>query len=206
MVLTPIADSKQSSHMPITADGLAVPAGTFVDPEGKTLAFIPLADLKADCTGITIASLEQVHRFLVDSKALSTEALGMLTVQRVPDNHPGQLPVEHLTWPALFGDEPLLIRGSLIQLGDRTAALKTGSAVKTTQIDTSLMRFQVYRDQWSADWNFFIKGPLKRLIQTFQPLQVCQQGKGASTCGSDCNRHHPAVDEPTSLVLIDCFA
>ena len=199
-------DLKLPPQMPISADGLAVPVGTFVDPDGKTLAFIALADLKADCTGITIASLEQVHRFLVDSKVLSTEALGMLTVQRIPDNHPGQLPVEHLTWPATFGNEPLLIRGSLVQLGDRTAALKAGPQVKTTHIDTSLMRFQVYRDQWSADWSLFSKGPLKRLVQTFQQLQVCQQGKGAASCGGDCSRHHPPVDEPTNLVLIDCFA
>ena len=200
------AEAKVTQPMPLAAEGLRVPDGTFVNPEGKPLVFIPLDAMKADCTGITIASLEQTHRFLTDSRSLSTQALGMLTVQKIPDNHPGSLPIEHLTWPALFGDEPLLVRGSLIQLGDRHAALKPGPNVKTTQVSTSLMRLQVYRDQWNSDWPSFTKGPLKRLVQSFQPLQICHLGKGATSCSGDCGKYHPPVDEPTDLLIIDCFA
>ena len=200
-----LKDNKPLQPLPLHADGLVIPPSTFVDCDGKPLGFIALDDLKADCTGVTIATLEQVHRFLGDSKSLSTEALGMLTVQRIPDNHPGSLVIEHLTWPALFEDEPLLIRGSIVQLGDKHASLKR-TPTKTTLVATSLLRFQVYRDQWTSDWQVFVQGPLKRLVQLFLPLQVCRLGKGASSCGSDCGRFNPPVDEPTELVLLDCFA
>ena len=198
-------EPRPTRPIPISAEGLKTPDGAFVDDKGKALSFIQIDILKSDCTGVTIASLDQVHRFMADSKILSTEALGMLTVERIPDNHPGTLTTEHLTWPALFGSEPLLIRGSLVQLGDKHVSLKQASTSSST-ITTSLMRLQVYRDQWSADWSLFAKGPLKKLVQTFPALQICQQGKGAATCGTLCGKYHPPVDEPTELVLLDCFA
>ena len=195
----PRSDAKPVPTLQINPDALSIPNYTFVDEKGDELKFLPLVQIKADSAGITVASIDQAQRFLQDSKHFSTEALGMLTTTEIPKPHIGNLIIEDLTWPALFENEPLLIRGSLVQLGDLKASLKTGPTLKNTAIKTALMRFQ---DQWSASWDLFIRGPLKQLVQAFPQLQVCT----SNGCGLHCLKYHPPVDEPCDLLLLDCFA
>ena len=174
---------------------------SFVDKEGNVLPQIALPDLKTDSRGVAIVTVDQAMRFLHDSRSISHDHLGLVTTLELPDPVPGSLTTQKLTWPALFQEEPLLIKGSLIQIGDHPVALKVHPASSAAAIETALLRIQLYRDQWPHDWTALIRGPLKHLIGYFAPLQLCKAG-----CGSTCPKFHPAVEENCDLVILDCFA
>ena len=118
----------------------------------------------------------------------------------------GHATAANLTWPALFGKEPLLVKGSLIQLGDGVVVLRTGAVGKQSTITTCLLRLQVYQNEWPIPWSQFVTSPLRQIVNAFQPLQICQKGAGATSCAASCLKFHPPVDEPCEVVLVDCFA
>ena len=156
--------------MEIPAEHLTIPTGVFIDEKNAPLSFLGLDAVKADCRGVTIATSDQAARFVQDSKKLTTEALGMLTTVELPLPLPGNLVIENVCWPALYGEEALLIKGSLIQLGDLRASIKTGPQAQNTAIQTALLRLQLYRDQTTYEWTAFIKGPIKMMTTQIAPL------------------------------------
>ena len=192
----------KTKQVQIPPEQLTIPPGIFIDDKQAALPFISLDSIKADCRGVTIADVEHAACFLQDSKKLSLDALGMLTTAEIPSPVVGSLVVENVTWPALYGEEALLIKGSLIQLGDIRASIKTGTSAPQASIQTMLLRFQLYRDQTSLDWAQFTKGPMKMLIQNLMPLQLCS----SQGCGVQCGRYHPVVGETADMVILDCFA
>ena len=195
-------DDKFRPPLSLPIDQLAIPDGAFVDSAKHAVLQIPLEKVKADARGIAVASVEQAMRFLQDGKCISTDHLALLTSIEIPAPTPGHLIVENITWPAIFQKDPLLVKGSLLQLGDQHVALKKGPPPASSAVATVLMRFQVYKDQWPHDWQTFIKGPLRQLVGHFAPLQVCT----TTGCGATCPKFHPAVEETCDLVLLDCFS
>ena len=193
---------KPQSVVQLNPASLAIPDNIFVDEEGKSLKQIPAEAVKLDSRGVAVVALDQALRFIADSKILSHDHLALLTPEVVPSSTPGSLDVLNLTWPAIFESEPLLIRGSLVQLGDKVVALKTNQAPKTGAVDTSLLRIQLYKDQTNLPWEEVLKGPLKLIINHYAPFQLC----AANGCGPSCPKYHRPIDDTCDLVLLDCFA
>ena len=198
----PARDARPVPIVKIDPDQLTLQKGTFTTAKQEPVLQIASEAVKVDSTGISIVSLELAQRFLLDSKKLSTDPLALLTTVAIPTPTPGTLIVETLTWPALLGDEPLLIRGSLVQLGDVHVMLKTGPKQDASVLQTSLLRIQIYREQWPHPWDSFVKGPLKQIIGNFAAFQLCS----ATSCGASCACFHPAVEETCDMVILDCFA
>ena len=197
-------ESVRPHPLVLSPEVLKIPEQAFQDANGAAVPVLEAAAVQADCRGVAIITMEQAQRFLQDSRSISTDALGALTTTVI--EHPTATGVSNLTWPALFGGEPLLVKGSLIQLGDIIVQLKTGAAVKSSSMITGLLRLQLYQDQSPVEWVHFVKSPLRQLVNAFQPLQICQKGAGATSCSATCLRFHPPVDEPCEVVLLDCFA
>ena len=197
-----VRDPKPKEPFQISPEQITLVPKSFVDSDGKALPQVHLQDLKPDSRGVAIVTVDQAQRFLLDSKSISHDHLGLVTTLELPSQVPGTLTTQKLTWPALFQDEPLLIKGSLIQIGDLPVALKLHPASKAAIVDTALLRLQLYRDEWPHDWTQVTRGPLKQLINHFPPLQLCR----ASGCGTTCPKFHPAIDETCDLVILDCFA
>ena len=195
-------DDKSKIPLQLPIDQLFIPEGAFVDSGKNPLRQISIEKVKADASGVAVASVEQAMRFLQDGVSISPDHLALLTSSEIPQPTPGHLTVENITWPALFQNEPLLVRGSMLQLGDLHVALKKGPVPSSCAVTTELLRLQVYKDQWPKDWQAFIKGPLPQLVSHFSQLQVCN----SAGCGTLCTRFHPAVEESCELVLLDCFS
>ena len=197
----PLRETPISPIVKIDPDQLSLQSGTFINSKKDPIPQISADAVRLDSTGIAIVSLELAQRFLFDSKKLSNDPLALLTTVVVPTPVPGTLIVETLTWPALLGEEPLLIKGSLIQLGEDRVSLRTAKQ-EATVMDTILVRIQVYRDQWPHPWDLFVNGPLKQIIRNFPAFQLCSD----PSCGGNCGYFHPSVEETCDVVILDRFA
>ena len=111
----------------------------------------------------------------------------------------------HLQWPAVYTptNEPILVNGTLLSLGDDEVSHNNAEiAPELALMDTKTVKLQQYRDQFDGDWNQFIAGPVKSLVQAHLPLQKCKD----LSCNGRCQRFHPAVEEETEVVLLDVWA
>ena len=178
---------------------------SFQDQKGHKLDHIPYEHLKPEARGLVVVSLDQARRFLQDGKRISIDALALLTLVELPQEFHGPLEVQHLIWPGILVDtkDPVLIRGSCIQLGDLKVVKVLGPPMASSSMTPDLLRIMVYKDQWPLDWTAFRTGPLKAIVSHFESFQLCD----GTTCGNgkDCGRFHPAVEEEVDLVVLDAF-
>ena len=195
---------KPEKSVILAPDKLVIPSAAFVDPARCGLEQLRLDDISSAARGVIAVTLDQAMPFLHDSKSLSVDALALLTVQPVPAEVTTTLNVQALRWPAIYAgtNEPILICGSIIQLGDEPVAkvVEEGQMPKT--VSTCLLRVQVYRDQFTGTWEDFIKGPVRCLCHAHPCLQKCS----AVNCGVTCPKFHAPVDEEVDGVVLDAFA
>jgi len=195
--------SQLERALALSPDKLALPEGSFVDTARQPLPQLQLDDICSTARGVIVATPEQAARFLRDSKAVSVDALAILTTVELPSHVSSSLPVSSLRWPAIYTgtQEPVLVQGSLVQLGDEAVAKAVAERRELKSVSTDLLRLQVYRDQFPGDWTSFAKGPVKTIVNHFPCFQKCS----TPNCGVACLKFHPAVDEEVDSVLLDVF-
>ena len=179
---------------------------TFVisDDDGRVKQ-LPMNELAAHKAGIAFGRVSDVMPFLREGKSLSLDGLAVLTTSRVPPTEQGLLLVTNLRYPALYAptQEPVLLEGSLINLGDLTIVRKQEQDVIATEsVDTVVLKISVYKDEWQDDWTTFIKSPLKLVFQKHPLFTLCN----GQRCGGQCQRYHAPVDVELDSVVMDLWA
>ena len=196
--------SNASAKTVLAPHDVQVAPGAFCDPTGETVPAIALDLISNTARGVIVVSVEQAMRYLGDNKKVSVDGLCLLTMSVLAPPPECALKVVEVTWPGLHAvsQEPLLIRGTSIQLGDIVVSPKHGKQ-EAASIETDLLRLFVYRDQWPQPWADFVKGPLRVLISHFAALQFCP----GDDCGTQCAKFHAAVDEDgIHMVVLDAFS
>eukprot|EP00438_Fugacium_kawagutii_P029499 Skav222725 [mRNA] locus=scaffold2390:142978:151550:+ [translate_table: standard] len=196
-------DKAPPKQVALTPSQVQLHPGTFTDDHGDGLAQISPDTFSPTARGIAVVSVEQAMRFLADNKKLSMDCLALLTLQHTQTPPDSALECSNLTWPGVLADsqEPLLIRGTCIQLGDIRASPKQ-SKQEVPVIENDLLRLFWYQDQCPLEWKDVVAGPLKALIHRFPALQFCPQ-----QCNKDCPKYHPSVEEDgINMVVLDAFA
>ena len=110
--------------------------------------------------GIAFGRVNDVLPFIREGKSLSLDGLAVLTTSRIPPSEQGLLPVTNLKFPAVYipTQEPILLEGSLVNLGDLTVIRKLETElIETAAIGTSVLKLTQYKDEYPADWNQVLK-------------------------------------------------
>ena len=188
----------------IDPDQLTLVPGTFFgqDKEVSQLAFTEIAPF---ATGVAFSSVTDVLPYLRAGKLLGKEPLGVLTTTEVPQDLIGSMSVTSLRYPAQFSgtNEPILLHGSLIQLGASAITRGTGDAKFTMDsVDTQTLRLCVFRDQWEGNWSDFTAQPVRALLARHPLLTLCK----AQGCGDACTKYHGAVDEDLDSLILDLWS
>ena len=170
---------------------------------GKPVTQIAFADIGANQTGLAFCHLSDVLPYLKEGKQIAPSPLGVLTVVPVPSEH-RSLPIQDLRYPAMFKvtQEPLLIHGSLIQLGKITitrADISGGPQMEC--IPTQTLKMQIYKDQWPRAWSDFVQRPFREVLEQFPLLRLCRSGQ----CGENCPFYHAPVDEQVDNLILDLW-
>ena len=179
--------------------------GSFVVDDDSTISQITMAQVGTNARGLAFAHAREVIPFLKEGKSLSMEALAILTTTPIPAEAQGILPVLDLRYPAIFRStqEPILIDGSLIQLGDLTVIRKhLGQKVKTTELPTVTIKVAVFRDEWPQAWDSFGLSPVKNILAMCPQFVLC---KGVR-CGESCQKFHPPIELELDSVILDLWS
>ncbi|CAE7649575.1 unnamed protein product [Symbiodinium sp. CCMP2456] len=202
-------DKEPRSHpVPLQVDPakLLITPGSFVTEDDRPLPQLAFAEVGHQTQGVAFCSAQQALPFLQAYQSLSVDALALVCVTELPNEACGSAPVESLQFPAVYGptDEAILIRGSLIQIGDEPVHLAHASIAEAQHLETLTCRISVYRDELALDWRTLTEGPIKALLQHLPALTLC----GDKACAQNCGRFHPAVEEAGSVdrLILDLWS
>ncbi|CAE7940377.1 unnamed protein product, partial [Symbiodinium necroappetens] len=183
---------------------LQMTQGSFIASSGERLSQLALSDVISQASGVCFCSVHQASHFLTHYETISTEALCLITTAEVPAEICGTAPVSNLRFPALYlpTQEAVLVRGSMIQLGDEVGQLAQENMDDVEQVDTAVCKIHVFRDELAIAWATFVDAPLRQLLQLVPALTMCREPK----CLGDCGRFHAAVDEAVEQLILDVWA
>ena len=183
---------------------LQVTQGSFTTSSGDPLCQLALSDVISQASGVCFCSVQQASHFLTHYETISTEALCLITTAELPAEMCGAAPVSTLRFPALYlpTQEAVLVRGSMIQLGDEVGQLAQENMDDVEQVDTAVCKIHVFRDELAIPWASFTEAPLRQLLQLVPALTMCREPK----CLGDCGRFHAAVDEAVEQLILDVWA
>lgn len=176
----------------------------FVDPAGDFVPVLGIKDIVSDARGVAIVSHELAGELSEHSTNLSVDALAVLTIGAMPTSKQKERD-SVLQWPALYRptSEPILVTGSLLQLGDLTIErFKQTGVPAVPQLQTEVVKLSLYKDMTDFDWVELRSGPLKFLISNVAGLQFCS----GQDCNKGCQKFHPAVEESVTTMIQDAWA
>ena len=175
--------------------------GTFEDDHEESLAMITLENIKPDMRGVAIVTQEQAASYLKDGRNLSTDAFALVTIGELA-NAPSE--AKAVQWTAIYRPtmEPIIVNGHLISLGDvPVQQCEAQNKQEIPTVDSTVVRVQVFADQFLQSWDDLCRGPVKMIVQLIPALQVCRQAE----CPGDCRKFHEAVEENVHSVLLDVW-
>ena len=191
----------------LNPEQLMVMADQFVDEAGDPVAAIPFTGVKNQAQGLALATPAQVIPFLAEGKSLSVGPLAVLTVGEVPHDQHGLLPVDAIRFPAEYvgTKEPILVQGSLVQLGDITVTRLQDNVKPSIESNrTCTHRLTVFRDEWEASdlgWDEVCRGPVRALFHRQPALTLCR----GTACGGQCAKYHAPVDVDCDSLITDLW-
>lgn len=189
--------------MALSPDTVALYPKTFVDDHEDVIGLISFPEVETNARGICVVTVDQAMDFQNLTANLSTDALAVVCIGELPDFP--HLTQHDLQWPALYlpTKEPILIKGTLLQLGDIAVSLaKTADAPEVAALDTEVIRVAVFKDVFSKDWQQLLRGPVKLLRSLLTPLQPCPD----AGCDGSCKFFHAACDEEVSNPVLDVWS
>ena len=194
------------SHTPtVDPSTVYLKAGCFVDSKGADVPILEIEQIKVNARGVALANLTDIRAWLFSGKSISLSALALVTPCVIPDDLQGCLPHTCIRYPVLLraSGDPMLLTGSLIQLGDDIVSKKStmGAPVIATT-PTATLKLHVYRDEWQGDWQLFCNKPLGQLQEVFPQLTSCS-GKA---CGIDCKKWHQDLDGTNESPILDVWS
>ena len=92
-----------------------------------------------------------------------------------PDELHTSLQWSHVRFAAkcLVNDQPLLLTGTLVQLGAQLIVpYNRADGLAVTDVRVVCVRFTVHKDQWTQDWTQFSEHPFRYILASVPPLQT----------------------------------
>eukprot|EP00435_Cladocopium_sp_Y103_P042190 s1404_g11.t1 len=200
------ARNQQHNH-PLHLDPLqfVLDSNHFKDSHDLPVQQISYEDVEAEARGIALCTVDMARAFLERPDSISTDALALLFVDKPDPAVFCQATLRPITIPVKFKgtDEHTLIYGQVLQLGDDEVCRESASQDSTPEIvDTKVVKFQIFRDQFPGEWIKFAQAPIRALVSMMESLQLCK-GK---QCGASCGKFHPGLDESIDNVIFEIWS
>lgn len=177
---------------------------TFIDGDGDEIQQIDFTEVGQDATGLAFCTYQDAKPFIEAATSISTTTLGLLINTEVPMDFWGEADLSHLQFPALCSatDEPLILRGTLLNLSDGTIQRKERQSPNLSVMDTDILKVQIYQDEIAIAWQQVTAGPVRALLQLVPSFRLCP----GRHCGKDCGLFHAPVGETLPGLIMDIWA
>eukprot|EP00438_Fugacium_kawagutii_P019500 Skav235633 [mRNA] locus=scaffold358:423522:427481:- [translate_table: standard] len=177
----------------------------FTDDDDQPVPQLQFDEVEAEQRGVALCAVSQAIRFLEHPTSISVEALALILVDHPSEEIIKQAGLQKFAFPAYCPgtNEHTLIFGYILQLGDQKVKRSAVKKIDLPEIvPTCVVKMQVFKDQFSGDWQKFLQAPIKALVFQLEALKLCR----GQSCGKDCPRYRPGLDEAVDNVLFEVWA
>ena len=152
-------------------------------------------------SGFVLMTLQEAEPYLNAGKIVSKEPLALVVFHPSDVQLQSMLPQCRLVVPCrcTVDNEPVLADATLVQIGSQPVSKFSGDAfVSLESPEVRTVRIMVFRDE-VADWNEFVKAPVRALVHMFPSLRRCM------TTGCGCAAWHNEEDLPLREPILDLW-
>ena len=160
----------------IHASDIALPMGIFKEVPSTPLGQLHLREVGPSSSGIVLVESSEAVALLKHPRPISSKGLAVVIIGQEDMNLQGQ--GEVIRFPATFvrTQEPIILSGRLIQLGNTWVARNNPEKpLQIDQVPTSTVRLLIYKDEFEDDWESLAASPAKQALGLFEFLT--EQGR-----------------------------
>eukprot|EP00435_Cladocopium_sp_Y103_P041316 s1356_g11.t1 len=155
----------------LAADDIGIPDGIFQDASGRGIQQKPITAIGPDASGIVVVQAHQAIPYLKFAQPISKQGLALLVL----DIHDPLIHGmgEEIRFPARFEktSEPILLSAKLVQLGTSLVSrVQPDQFLKADEVQTTVIRYAMYRDEVTKKWEALIDKPVKHLVSMIPAL------------------------------------
>lgn len=160
-----IRDKKVRENQDIDIRTVQINEGTFVNSDGSRTQ-VQIDNFSPNGSGLFVTQLGSVASWISASNKISSDELAVLVVgYHSPTT---SLEYRHLQVPATQNGNPIVLKATLFQLGEKHVEENKWKTSKIDCPNTSVVAFTVYRDEFEKeDWHQITKSPTKMMLARF---------------------------------------
>lgn len=143
---------------------------------GQPLHQLNLNQLGPLSSGVVLISSKDAEPYLRTGQQVSQEPLAMVVLSSQGSDVTTALPHAKVTIPCrcTVDREPVLVDGTLVQIGQGMVEKKTSQAVvHIDTLDVVTLKVLVYKDEIRGDWSEFTASPIRHLVSLLPMLKRC---------------------------------
>lgn len=157
---------KIDSRVVLAPSDITIPDGIFKQGCDELVKQIPLQSIGQDASGIVVLTSREATPYLKLSKPITKKGLAILILDH---SHPSCQGLGHvLRFPCRCeqSGEPIIATARLIQLGCHEITRNVPvSPTSVEEVQTSVIRILLYRDECNTSWSDIIQRPVKFVLQ-----------------------------------------
>ncbi|CAE7685124.1 petJ, partial [Symbiodinium sp. CCMP2456] len=143
--------------------------GFFLDADAQPLPILP--HLVAEGKGVALLNVEETQTHASANYLLSEEELAAVVVSPTPPAT-GQMPCRPISFAAMHGDQKVLLRGYVVDFGQKQAKLKEAIHRVTVELENMATIAMEVRREYQASWDAVTRNPLRYAWSMVDGLQA----------------------------------
>ena len=160
-----IREKKVRTNLDIDIHTIEINEGTFVNSDGSRTQ-IQIGNFSPNGSGLFVTQLGNVTSWISASNTISSDELAVLVVGHHSPNT--SLKSSHLQVPASQNGNPIVLKATLFQLGEKHVEVNKWKTSNIHCPKTSVVAFTVYWDEFSyEEWADIVKSPTKMILTRF---------------------------------------
>eukprot|EP00435_Cladocopium_sp_Y103_P066720 s4_g29.t1 len=162
------------SHAYVSPSDVTIPKGIFCQEDGTTLSHITQKQLGSTTQGVVLFTEAELGPYL-SQQVHSEQGLAFLVMSPFTEETAKLGEIIRFPVQSLATGEPLLVSAVIIQKGAKKVARpQLQQPQSIDQVDTQTIKVILFRDQCTASWDEVCNQPVKHIVDTMKPLQVCR--------------------------------
>ena len=165
-------DKRQQTVIQLRPEVLSIPNMIFKQGTDEAVQQIPFAAIGTDSKGVVLVTAEQATPYLALQQPISKYGLALLVLDHSHTVCSGVGQVIRFPAQCHATNEPIIATARLIQLGQiEISRHLPESQLRVEEVQTSVIRVVVYRDEFEDDWSAFVQHPVKHVLKNCAELQ-----------------------------------
>ena len=160
-----IRDKKVKENQDIDIHTISINENTFVNEDGSRTQ-MHVGNFSPNGSGLFVTQLGSVTSWISASNTISSDELAVLVVGHHSPNT--TLVYSHLQVPATQNGNPIVLKATLFQFGEKQVAENKWKKSNINCPNTSVVAFTVFCDDFSnEEWYAIVKSPTKMILTRF---------------------------------------